>query len=515
MEEDTNAAASPGMVAGPPLPNPLASALVFLASGAVLVLEVVGLRLVGPYLGVTLQTSSAVIGVALAAIAYGVWIGGALADRIDPRRLIPPALVIAAAATAVTLPVVRWAGELLRGSAAVGTLLLTAVAVFVPAALLSAVTPLVVKLQLGDVRRTGRVVGKLSSVGTLGAITATLGTGFILVAALPTSAILLGLAGVLGVTGLAVAAYLRRRDGTRLDPPGSARTRAVVAILGLAGVGLTTLAPNPCDVETAYHCASVETDPNQPTGRLLMLNSARHSYVDLAEPRHLEFAYTRWMGALADEFAPAGAPLQTLHLGGGGFTLPRYLSATRPGSRNVVLELDGVLVELDREELGVLPGPGLEIWVGDARIGLSHQASGAYDLVIGDAFGHLVVPWHLTTREIVNDVRRVLKDGGVYALNVIDYPPAAFVRAELATIIAEFPHVALVAPVFAIEGRAGANWVVLASSSPLPLAGLRMRLDGITDPPTVLSGDDLATFVGDSPILTDDFAPVDQLLSNP
>ena len=168
------------------LPPGLAATAVFLASAAVLVLEVVGLRLVGPYLGVTLQTSSAVIGIALAAIAYGAWTGGWLADRVDPRRLLAPAFLLAAAATAVTLPVVRWAGELLRGSASAGILLLTALAVFVPAALLSAITPLVVKLQLRDVGRTGRVVGKLSSIGTIGGITATLGTGFILVAALPT-----------------------------------------------------------------------------------------------------------------------------------------------------------------------------------------------------------------------------------------------------------------------------------------------------------------------------------------
>src|SRR5215510_14115095 len=112
-----------------PLPSTLASSLVFLASGAVLVLEVVGLRLVGPYVGVTLQTSSAVIGIALGAIAYGAWTGGWLADRADPRRLLPPAFLAAAAATAVTLPVVRWAGELLRGSAAGGILTLAALAV--------------------------------------------------------------------------------------------------------------------------------------------------------------------------------------------------------------------------------------------------------------------------------------------------------------------------------------------------------------------------------------------------
>ena len=174
---------------GGPLPAPVAGALVFIASGAVLVLEVTGLRLVAPYVGLSLSSNSAVIGVALAAIAYGAWTGGWLADRFDPRRLLAPALLAAAAATALLLPTVRYAGQLLRGSDPGNVLLLTMLTLFLPAALLSAVTPLVVKAQLGDLAMAGRVVGSLSGLGTVGGITATLGTGFVLVAAFPTSVI--------------------------------------------------------------------------------------------------------------------------------------------------------------------------------------------------------------------------------------------------------------------------------------------------------------------------------------
>jgi len=486
---------------------------VFLASGAVLVLEIVGLRLVAPYLGVTLQTSSAVIGIALAAIAYGTWTGGWFADRLDPRRLLAPAFLIAAAATAVTLPVVRWAGELLRGSAAGGVLLLAALAVFTPAAFLAAITPLVVKLQLAHLRETGRVVGRLSSIGTLGAITATLATGFVLVAALPTSAILLGLAVVLAATGVGLYVSLSLDDGGRWRDLGLwvRRRGFTLAVVGIVGAGLTTVAPNPCDVETAYHCARVEVDPERPTGRLLLLNSARHSYVDLADPRHLEFAYTQWMGAVVD-LRPSG-PLRALHVGGGGFTLPRYVAATRPGSFSRVLELDAGLVALDSERLGVVAGPSLDIVVGDARTSLARQSTGEYDLAIGDAFGHLVVPWHLTTREFIADVRRVLRSGGAYALNVIDYPPSRFARAEVATVQAVFAHVALAAPPAALAGREGANFVIIASDAPLPLAALRERLAALPEPVTLLDGADLANFVGGGRVLTDDYAPVDQLLT--
>jgi MFS family permease len=492
------------------LPNGLATALVFTASGAVLVLETVALRLVGPYVGITLQVSTSVIGLALAAIAYGTWLGGWLADRRDPRTLLAPALLLAAIATALTLPVVRWGGEWLRGGAEGAVLMLAALAVFVPAGLLSTVTPLVVKLQLSDLRRTGQVVGKLSSIGTLGAITATLLTGFVLVAALPSKAIVLTLAVALGVAGLALGWWLHRQD-RQVELPGAPKVRAAAAVAGLVGAGLAGLAPTPCDVETAYHCAQVQADGARPDGRTLFLNSARHSYVDLTDPTHLEFAYTQWLGAVSDVVKPT----DVLHLGGGGFTMPGYVSATRPGARQTVIELDGDLVELDRRQLGLRTGPALAVEVGDARVGLARQPSDGADLVIGDAFGHLVVPWHLATREMVADIDRVLRTGGVYAQNVIDYPPSRFIRAELATTRAVLGHVAVIAPQDALDGTAGANFVIVASDRPLPIEELRSRLNTTADQPvTLLDGPELDAFVGGGQILTDDFAPVDQLLGS-
>jgi hypothetical protein len=494
------------------LPSGLATALVFVASGAGLVLEIVALRLVGPYVGVTLQVSSSVIGLSLGAIAYGTWLGGRLADRYDPRVLLAPALLLAAIATALTLPLVRWGGEVLRGGAAPAVLLLAGMAVFVPMLLLSTVTPLVVKLQLSDLSRTGSVVGRLSSTGTLGGITATLGTGFIFVAAMPSSWIILTLAGLLAAGGFALGWWLRRRDPD-LAVPGKPRTRATLVTIGLFGAGLGATAPTPCDVETAYHCARIETDRQVPGGRTLVLNSARHSYVDLNDPKHLKFAYVQWLGALIDVQKASAAPLDALHLGGGGFTVPEYIAATRPGSKQLVLELDGALVDLDKRELGLKTGPDLRVRVGDARIGLAGQPGRAYDVVVGDAFGHLVVPWHLATREMAADIARVLRPTGVYAQNVIDYPPDRFIRAEVATVSAVFPHVALIAPKDALAGGTGSNFVIVAAREPLPLDEIRNHLDLVDEPVELVSGKALADFVDDARVLTDDYAPVDQLLA--
>jgi hypothetical protein len=482
------------------LPPRLAGALVFFASGAVLVLEIVGLRLVGPYVGVTLQTSSAVIGIALAAIAYGAWTGGWLADRLDPRRLIGPAMLLAAVATAVTVPVVRWAGELLRGTGPTNVLLLALLALFIPAALLSALTPLIIKLQLADLRQTGRVVGRFSGLGTLGAITATLLTGFVLVAAMPTSTIVLALAGALALVG----GWLSLRYGLLL----ARRGRTLVVVVGFGAAGMAAVAPTPCDVETAYHCARVTVDPARPDGRLLWLNSARHSYVDLADPMHLEFGYTQWIAAAASVSVPGR--VDVLHLGGGGFTLPRYFEAAGRAADQVVLELDPALVTLDRAKLGLRTGPNLRVRTGDGRALLAAEPSGSRDLLVGDAFGHLVVPWHLATRELVADVRRVLRPDGVYAQNVIDGPARRFARAEVATIAAVFRYVLVIAPPAALDEGLRSNFVVVASDAPLDVGALAAEVAAVPEPAAVRDGRE---FARSARILTDDHAPVDQLLS--
>jgi hypothetical protein len=111
------------------------------------------------------------------------------------------------------------------------------------------------------------------------------------------------------------------------------------------------------------------------------------------------------------------------------------------------------------------------------------------------------------------DISRVLKPGGVYAQNVIDYPPDRFIKAELATVADVFPHVALIAPADALSGEVGSNFVIVASRSPLPLGALRDALDLVREPVTLLSGAELDAFAGDARVLTDDFAPVDQLLA--
>lgn len=481
------------------MPAPLAAALVVLTSAAVLVLEVLVVRLVAPYVGLTLETYTAAIGVALAAIAAGAALGGRLADDVDPRRWLGAATAMGGALVLAARPIVLAFGEGFRGTGPAGTVLLVTLAVALPALVLSAVPPGVVKLRLRLLAETGATVGRLSALGTLGALAGTFVTGFVLLAAFPTSTLLLLTGLLLLAVGLAVAVALPDR---RLEP---GRLLALVLAGGLGAAWLVS-ADGPCQVETRYYCAAVVADPERESGRTLVLDGLRHSYVDLDDPTHLEFAYTQRFGDVL-AVQPDG-PLDVLHLGLGGGTLPRHLASVRPGSRSTVLEVDPEVVELDRELLDLRTGPDLEVVVGDARTSIAAQPDDDVDVVIGDAFGSLAVPWHLTTLEMVGQVKRVLRPGGTYVLNVIDNPPLSFARAKTATLLSSFEHVAVYATPQALEGAEGGNLVLVASDETLPRDALRaLARDRAED---VRDGRD---FAGDAQVLTDDSAPVDQLLT--
>lgn len=477
-----------------------AAGLVFFASAGVLVVEIVALRLLAPYFGLTLETSTMVIAIALAAIAAGSWSGGRVADRVPPLSVVGPLLAVSGAAVAIT-------PALVRVSAATGSnSLLSAVAalmIFVPGALLAAVTPLVTKLSLHSLEHTGTVVGRLSGISTAGSILGTLVTGFVLITRVPVSGIMIGL----GLTLVAVAVVLM----------GLSRRRLVVlpvAALVVGGVGVATL-PSGCDLETAYHCAAVRSDPQRASGRTLVLDGASHSYVDLADPTHLEYDYVRGVVATIDSAFPAGVPLRAHHLGGGGLTVPHHLAATRPGTRSTVSEIDPGVLQLDRERLGLGPEDGIEVRVEDGRLGLDRLRTDRADVVVGDAFGGVSVPWHLTTRETVREVQGVLADDGVYVLNVIDSGSMDFARAEAATLAGVFAHVTVASEPAVIDGtngQTGANVVLAASDRPLDGGAVEARLQQLGTDWTVVTGERAAAWWGDAVSLTDDYAPVDQLM---
>ncbi|WP_190140226.1 spermidine synthase [Streptomyces longispororuber] len=249
--------------------------------------------------------------------------------------------------------------------------------------------------------------------------------------------------------------------------------------------------------------AELLPDRDRPHAWTLLLDGAPQSHVDLADPAHLAFEYQRRLGHVADLTAPPGAPVHALHLGGGAFTLARYIAATRPRSTQQVVERDTALVGLVRRALPLDPQARVRVRGADAREGLAKVPDDWADLVIADVFSGARTPAHLTSVEFLDDVRRVLKPGGHYAANVADGPPLRHLRGQLATAAAVFPELALVADPAVLRGKRFGNAVLVASAHPLPLAELTRRSAGDPHPARVEHGRALTDFSGGATAVTD------------
>ena len=247
-----------------------------------------------------------------------------------------------------------------------------------------------------------------------------------------------------------------------------------------------------------FGTAELLQDLDHEDGWLLSVDGVAQSYVDRADPTRLEFDYVRLMGDVVDAL-PDG-PLSVVHLGGGGCTLPRYVAATRPSSRQLVVEADLALAELVRSSFGTA---GFRLRTGDARAELPRLRQGESDLVVADVFESAVMPLHVTTLEWVEQVRRLLRSGGTYVVNVADGRPLSFARGQVATLLAAFPHVLLLADPSVLRGRRFANLVLAASDAPLPEASLVRTVSRAAGRARLVSGDALRDFTGGAAVVTD------------
>jgi spermidine synthase len=250
--------------------------------------------------------------------------------------------------------------------------------------------------------------------------------------------------------------------------------------------------------------AELQVAIDQPDLVTLMINGVPSSCVDLADPRHLEFEYHQQMAAVVDSMPPG--PLTALHLGAGACTLPRWLDATRPGSRQVAVDIDEVLVRLVREWFALPRSPALRLRVGDARATLAAAPDASVDLVVRDVFADDRTPPSVTTRGAAAEVRRVLRPGGLYLANCADRPPLSLARAEVATLREVLDDVMVVAEPGVMRGRRYGNLVLVAGGT-LDVAALARALRCLPVPARLLEPDEAATFARGARAIEDEPEP--------
>jgi len=241
----------------------------------------------------------------------------------------------------------------------------------------------------------------------------------------------------------------------------------------------------------------------------LVVDGTPQSHVDLDDPRRLFFEYVQRMGHVIDEWGDPGQPITALHLGAGALTLPRYIHATRPGSRQQVIEIDEALIGFVREHLPLPRASGIRIRYGDARAMLARlpaALTGAVDVAVVDVFAGARIPAHVTSLEFYQELGAFLSPTGIVAVNIADGPGLAFARSQASTLGTAFPDVAALTETGVLKGRRFGNVVLVASNNALPLEWMPRLLARGPHPSTVTSGKELRNWIAGAPIVTDQTA---------
>jgi len=472
--------------------------VVALSGASVLVLEILGTRVLGPFYGVSLFLWSALIGVTLAALAIGYAVGGRIASGSGATRL--PVVLIAAGLWVVAIPWLRSpaihvATSLgLRGAVITAAMLLF----FPPLLLLGMVSPIAIRLATRDVDEVGRVSGDVFAVSTLASVVAAIATGFVLIPQL-------GITRLLWIVALTLfAAAAVAAAGSRVRTPALLLTLA--AGTGAAIAGRAPLTPGVlARAESSY--AEIRTIDFKGM-RYLLLDGGTHTIVNqtTGAPRQ-PYVYA---AETAVELFDRPGRLLLLGLGGGATA---QVFARRQWEVDAV-EIDTRVVDAARRWFGLKPYHARVI-VDEARRYLKTSQE-RYDVVFFDAFGSAAIPFHLVTREAFAEARARLRPGGIVMLNVETIgwqDPLA--HAIVATLGTAFPHV-----------------VALPTDEPPDALGnvIVMGSDRVLDPPRERLGDPVATLPdedehfavlsrlhawdnryhpGHGRVLTDDWNPVD------
>lgn len=272
--------------------------------------------------------------------------------------------------------------------------------------------------------------------------------------------------------------------------------------------------PDPITL-TSGHSAHIEEDRWVPGAIQLVVDGTPQSHVNLRDPSDLFFEYVRRIGHVIDLFRTPGAPISALHLGAGAFSLPRYVEATRPGSRQQVIELESAIVELVREAAPLPKRASIRVRHGDAREVLGRLPSGmhgAMDLVVVDIFAGSQTPAHVSSTEFYELIKPLLAPGGLVVVNAADGKGLPFVRGQIATLTSLFSDVAAIAEPQVLKGRRFGNVVIVAShpddsrDDASELDWLPRLLAGGPHPARLLTGRELSELVGTTKPVTDSTA---------
>lgn len=472
-----------------------------------MIYEIIGSRIVSPFLGSSTYIWTSLIGVILASLSLGYWLGGRVADKRPSIRYLAYMILIASGLVSLTAVIKEVVLAAIAG-APFGLELRSVLAslfLFAPASVcLGFVTPFAVRLRTMSVETTGRTVGRLYALSTIGSIAGTFAAGFFLIPFVGSVRTLYLIAGVLLAIGLLLSWFEISRSAI------AGIVMLVFAVVSTEGSSLLLRARSELyDIDTEYSRVQVFRTTDQRTGKEIRAMATDPYFVQSAiflDSDELVFRYTPFYH-LGRHFNPEQR--HSLMIGGAGYTFPREFLSTYADAKIDVVEIDPGMTAIARRFFRLRDDPRMTIIHEDGRTFINNAPAATYDSIFLDAFGSLFsVPTHLTTVEAVRHLKRILKPDGLVIVNIgsaLSGPAGRFLAAEVATYRAVFPEVLIykVNPSAPDDQMQNVMLVALAPDAVVPETSSDLFVASLLEhryaEPLEIA----------EPVLTDDLAPVE------
>lgn len=472
--------------------------IAFTTGAVIMVIEILGSRILGPYFGTSIVVWSAIIGIVLAAMSLGYYLGGRIVDRFPDHEVLFWVLCLSSLSI-LLISLFKDAILLLAAWAGVGAgALIASFSLFsLPSVLLAMVSPCAVRLKMLKVDTSGDTVGSLYAISTIGSIAGTFLAGFYLIPTFQLSHILFSLSFLL----LLLALFCTRKPlllGFNL-----------LCIALLLGIGFFFVFPGRTPARSGFQLSCLYEKNSAyytirvcdvalgsgKTSRYLILDNILQSSED-PETGELTAEYQKYF-RLDRFFMPRIR--RALFLGGGSYSMVRDLLKRNPAARADVVEIDAEVTRAARRYFNLRSDPRLRIFHQDARAYLNRTAE-KYDAIYLDAGFASHLPFHLATQEFFRTAGRALNEDGLFMLNVIGRLERKdrYLRAVHKTLASVFPAV-YVFPVVSDNAEDIQNFVLFAMKK---------------EPGTRAPGHyirDLGSGGAEIPLLTDDHCPVEYL----
>lgn len=495
--------------------------IMFIASFCSLVIEMVAGRILAPFVGVSIYTWTSIIGVILAGISIGAYIGGKLVDRFPSRKTLGWLLLLSGVASLTIIPLTHLvAAYRFPFSLMTRIFIVTTIIFFIPGCILGTISPVVVRLTLKNLDKAGNVIGKIYAFSTLGAIIGTFATGFFLISWMGTRSIILTMGIVLILSAVLSGSLFR-----------SKKHAAVFIIVALPAfwaiytylykIPLTdkTYLYKESDYFTIKLTKTTSSDGKTPL-EAMILDNLIHSYVALDNPLHIEYEYERIYADVLKWKFKKDLDFKSLTIGGGGYTFPRYMEVYYPNAHIDVVEIDPEVTKIVYNNLGLPKTTRIRSFNEDGRWYVMNCKE-KYDLVFTDAYNDLSIPYHLTTKEFAEQIRGIMNPDGILMSNIIDnFQKGAFLPSYMKTLREVFgqKNVYLISVSPDFKNTRISTFIVLAGKGNIDIEDFKAHITGRLGgraTSAVVPEDLMQEFINKrySIIITDDHAPVDNLIA--